>query len=109
MQWNFCYYIVAANRVIAHPGQDVELICQTPENMMIGWLVDSMGPFKVDSLHDGILDGYSASTHTNSIIILNIMMNDSRNGTKYRCGITSGLFLEQEIDAFILYVTGELQ
>ena len=103
------YYVVAANIVIAHPGQDVELICSLSQTTHIGWLIDHTGPYGVNSFLSGILDGYSADVVTNSIIILNIMMNDSRNGTEYQCGIMKGLFLEQESDPITLYVTGEFQ
>ena len=107
------FYAVAVTAgpiVIAHPGQDVELICNSGLGN-IGWLVDHTGPYGVSSLHNGILDGYSAHFHTASIIILNIMMNDSRNGTEYQCGIIyiRGLFLEHESDPITLYVTGEFQ
>ena len=101
------------NTVIAHPGQNVELLCSIGETTggmhNIGWLVDGIGPFGVNSLLNGILDGYSAHAHTTSIIILNITMNDSRNGTEYRCGIIRDSFLAQENDSILLYVTGEFQ
>ena len=109
----FIFYAVgvaAANIVIAHPGQEVELICnlsQTSGN--IGWTIDYTMPYGVSSLHNGILDGYSAHIQTNSLIILNIMMNDSRNETEYQCGIISGLLLEHESDVITLHVTGEFQ
>ena len=104
------YYIVAANIVIAHPGQEVELICnlrQTSEN--IGWTIDHTAPYGVSSLHNGIRDGYSADIQTNSLIILNITMNDSRNDTEYQCGTTDGTVLQQESDVITMYVTGEFQ
>ena len=104
------YYIVAANIVIAHPGQEVELICnlsQTSGN--IGWTIDHTAPYGVSSLYNGILDGYSADIKTKSLIILNITMNDSRNETEYQCGITIGIVLQQESDVITLYVTGEFQ
>ena len=97
---------MAANIVIAHPGQDVELICNSGL-VNIGWLVDHTGPYGVSSLHNGILDGYSADINTNSIIIQNIMMNDNRNGTEYQCGIVNGPFLEHENPPITLYVAGE--
>ena len=110
MQCNSCHYVVAAaNNVIAHPGQDVELICSLGL-VDIGWLVDHMGPYGVSSLFNGVLDGYSADIGTNSIIILSITMNDSRNGTEYQCGIIrGGSFLEHESDPITLYVAGEFQ
>ena len=113
------FYAVAVtaghNRVIAHPGQDAELICSLSQTLgsrhSVGWLVDYTGPYGINSLYNGLLDGYSAHFYTTSIIILNIMMNDSRNGTEYQCGIIyiRGLFLEQESDPITLYVTGEFQ
>ena len=104
------YYIVAANIVIAHPGQEVELICNLSQTMDIGWTIDHSVSYGVSSLHNGIMDGYSADIQTNSLIILNITMNDSRNGTEYQCGITDGgPVLQQESDVITLYVTGEFQ
>ena len=82
---------------------------QTLVAKIIGWLVNGEGPYGVNALLSGVLDGYSANIHTTSIIILNIMMNDSRNGTEYRCVITSGGVLQEESDAIILYVAGEFQ
>ena len=75
----------------------------------IGWTIDDIGPYGVSALYNGILDGYSASTDTTSIIILNIMMNDSRNGTEYRCGVNNGGVLQLESNAITLYVAGEFQ
>ena len=104
------YYIVAANIVIAHPGQEVELICNLSQTSNIGWTIDHEIPYGVSSLHNGILDGYSADIQTNNLIILNITINDSRNETKYQCGITMGpVFQQQESDVITLYVTGEFQ
>ena len=104
------YYIVAANIVIAHPGQEVELICKLSQTSHTGWTIDYTTPYGVSSLHNGILDGYSADIQTNSLIILNITMNDSRNETEYQCGITDGgPVFQQESDVITLYVTGELQ
>ena len=81
----------AAHKIIisARPGQDVEITCglrKTTGNIQnVGWTIGNIGSYGVSSLLNGILDGYSASVHTTSIIILNIMMNDSRNGTEYQC------------------------
>lgn len=98
------------NIVIAYPGQEVELICSL--GWISGsteWIINNMGPYGVSSLYNGLIDGYSASTHTNSIIILNITMNDSRNaGTEYQCGIFSGSFSLWD-DLITLYVAGEFQ
>ena len=113
-----CYYTVAAhegyNTVIAHPGSFVELSCnlvRTTRNLNIRWLVDYSGPYGINALYNGLLDGYSASAHTTSIIILNIMMNDSRNGTEYQCvSMSYNNMIEQVSDIiFLLYVTGKFQ
>ena len=98
-------YIVAANIAIAHPGQDVELLCSLSYSVNTGWLVDKSGPYGASSLRNGIVDGYSAHLQTNNLIILNIMMNDNRNGTEYQCVINGGM--SQEGDTIILYVAGE--
>ena len=120
---NLCYYTVAAhegyNTIIAHPGEYVELPCNLvrAENAQnIGWLIDHTGPYRVNTLLNGVLDGYSSHHRTNSIIILNIMMNDSRNGTEYQCVSRSYIYynyydyfvIEQYSDIiFLLYVAGE--
>ena len=103
----------ATNIVItsAHPGQDVELTCsldKTTDRQIKGWLIDHTGPYGVNSLLNGILDGYSTD-FGNSIIILNIMMNDSRNGTEYQCVImTTDMMIQEESDTvFLLHVAGE--
>ena len=102
-----CTYVVAAaNIVIAHPGQDAELICSLGQTLVnTKWLINDMGPYGASSLYNGLLDGYSSNSHTNSIIILNITMNDNRNGTNYRCKI-NGLSSKEKI---ILYVTSKSQ
>ena len=95
--------------ISARPGQDVELTCslgKSTENRHIGWMIEYTGPYGVNALLNGILDGYSADLGT-SIIIENIMMNDSRNGTEYQC-VTIGMTTQQESHiVFLLHVTGE--
>ena len=118
--YNLCYYYTVAAQqarkiVIAHPGQGVELSCslgETTENRkIIAWKVDNVGPYTVNSLRNGILIGYSAHTHSTSIIIQNIMMNDRRNGTEYYCVIitNSNVVLQESDTVFQLYVAGEFQ
>ena len=114
--YNLYYYTVAAQeRVFAHPGQDVELSCSLGETTggrrSIGWLVDHWGPYGVSSIRSGILTGYSAHADSTSIIILNIMMNDSRNGTEHQCvTISSNMMVQDYSDTiFLLYVAGEYQ
>ena len=111
--YNLYYYTVAAaqERVIVHPGQDVELSCSLGQPTNIGWLVDNMEPHGVSSLRNGILTGYSAHAGGTSIIILNIMMNDRRNGTEHQCVKMSsnGMIQEYSDTIFLLYVAGEYQ
>ena len=117
---NLCYYTVAAqearNIFIAHPGQSFELLCNlantTGNRQTIAWRVDNMGPYTVNSLRNGILVGYSAHADSTSIIIQNIMMNDSRNGTQYQCVIIRNRYSNVVLhdgEVLQLYVAGEFQ
>ena len=74
---NLYYYVVAANTVIAHPGQDVELSCSLATLEGTGWLVGNEGPYGVSSLLNGILDGYSAHIQTNSLMIVGMGLSFS--------------------------------
>ena len=100
--------------VIAHPGQDFELLCTvTPSGgQTAAWLINNELPYTVDQLHNGILTGYSLNK--NNLIIENIMMNDDRNDTEYSCVTVPStvsqptvLDIIDESDATILYVAGE--
>ena len=101
--------------VIAHPGQDVELLCTvTPsDGQTAGWLINHGGPYTVQQLHNGILTGYSSNG--NNLIIENIMMNDDRNNTEYSCVTVPSTRLRplsdivDESDPTFLYVAGEYQ
>ena len=76
--------------VIAHPGQDVELLCNVTESsttLTEGWLVNSMGLYRINALRNGILTGYSASLDSNNLIVENITKNDSRNGSEYSISV----------------------
>ena len=115
------FYTVAAQEgpgiVIAHPGQDVELLCTvtvTSGNQVAGWLVNSMGPYRISALRSGILARHNTTLGSNNLIVENIVMNDDRNGSDYRCvivppqGILPGIIID-ESDPTILYVAGEYQ
>ena len=115
------YFTVTAQQgpgiVIAHPGQDVELLCTvTPsDGQTAAWIIDDGVIHTVQQLHNGILTGYS-TTDGNNLIIENIMMNDDRNGTVYSCGTVSSTVSQptfadiiDESDPTILYVAGEYQ
>ena len=119
-----CYTctVVAAQEgpgiVIAHPGQDVELLCTvtvTSTSQTTGWLVNNMGPYRINSIRIGILTGHSATLDNSNLIVENIMMNDVRNGSEYRCvilpaqGMATFADIIDESDPTILYVAGEYQ
>ena len=114
---SFIKFLVAAQRdhvtVIAHPDQDVELLCTvTPsDGQTAAWEIDNV-VYTVQQLHNGILTGYSSNG--SNLMIENIMMNDDRNVTEYSC-VTVPSTVSQpsvadiidESDTTILYVAGE--
>ena len=61
----------------------------------------------MNALFNGIEAGYNISG--NNLIVENIMMNDDRNNTEYRCVIiTQGTTtILRQSDPTILYVAGE--
>ena len=101
--------------VIAHPGQDVELLCDvTPSgNGSVAWIMDRMGPYGLNSIQNGIAPGYTTTLGSNNLIVQNIMMNDDRNDTEYQCVIgtqdedTMLLQPTEMGNITILYVAGE--
>ena len=90
---NCFYFTVIAQEgpgiVIIHPaGQDVELLCTvmtSNNNEAVAWTINYGTPYGVVGLLNGIVVGYSANG--NNLIVENIMMNDDRNNTEYRCVI----------------------
>ena len=111
------WYIVDAQQrdiiVTAHPGQDVELLCTVTadySNQTAAWLIQHVGPYSLQQLRDGILTGYS--TNGSNLIIQNIMINDDRNDTEYRCVIVWIDDLKEILEmshTIILFVMGEYQ
>ena len=96
--------------VIAHPGQDVELLCTvnvTLTNEIVEWLVNNMGPYGINALHNGILAGYTTTPGSNNLIVENIMMNDNRNDTEYQCVIVSQGTIQRRSDRTFMFVAGE--
>ena len=80
------------------------------------WLVNhTAGPYGVNALRNDILTGYSAALDSSNLIVENIMMNDVRNDSDYRCVIISQNTSIQhpsilrESDPTLLYVAGEYQ
>ena len=111
-------YTVAAQEnltvVIAHPSQDVELLCTVTvtSGQTAAWLINmTMRPYRISAIHDGILPGYTANLSSNNLIVKNITMNDDRNGSDYRCVIvplTGTPSLVEKSNPTILYVAGKL-
>ena len=105
-----------SNKVIAHPGKGVVLICDlTPRrDQTAAWLIDNGQIHTLQQLRNGILTGYSS--RGNNLIIENIKMNDDRNNTEYICVTVSSTVsnptlsdIEDENAPTILYVVGEYQ
>ena len=97
--------------VIVHPaGQDVELLCSVaiPGTVQAGvtWIINSV-QYGLSSLANGILIGYSADIISSNLIVKNIVMNDNRNNTEYRCVIIMSDMITEDSDPTFLYVTGE--
>ena len=96
--------------IIAHPGEDVELLCtliMINGNVQTGWLINQMGPYGKNVLHNGILTGYRTPLNSDNLIVEDIVMNDIRNDTEYRCVITQGRIILDQSDPIFLYVTGK--
>ena len=101
--------------VIAHPGQDIELMCTvTPSGSgSVAWIINGNGPYGVNSIQNGIASGYTANLGSNNLIVQNITMNDDRNVTEYQCVIAiedeDTMFLQpiEMSNVTILYVAGE--
>ena len=97
--------------VIVRPaGQDVELPCSVAKPGAVqpgaAWIINH-NQYTVASLSYGILDGYSADINSNNLIVKNIMMNDTRNNTEYRCVIIMSDTITGDSDPTFLYVAGE--
>ena len=104
--------------VIAHPGQDVELLCTVTvtSGNQVAWLVNNLGPYGINALRNGILAGYTATLGSDNLIVEDIMINDVRNGSEYQCVIVPAQYymitvadIIDESDPTILYVAGEYQ
>ena len=90
--------------VIAHPGQDVELLCNLTGTVP-SWSVNNT-TYRLSQLFAGGLTGHNITG--SNIIIEAIMMNDDRNGSVYFCIISQAPPTPDiESDPTILYVAGE--
>ena len=102
------FHTVAAQEgpgiVIAHPGQDVELLC-TVTGAIPSWRVNSV-VYTLTDLFNGTLAGHN--TTGINIIVEDIMMNDNRNGSVYICLIQQIPPIPDIVsDPITLYVAGE--
>ena len=85
----------------------------TSATQAAAWLINNMGPYRINSIRGGILAGYTGHLGSNNLIVENIMMNDDRNGSDYRCVIVPALglvtlaYIMEESDPAILYIVGE--
>ena len=94
--------------VIAHPGQDVELLCtvtMTSGNPTVSWIINDIGPYGLASLCEGRLTGYSSIG--NNLIVKNVTVNDDRNGSNYNCVITSRIAILRQSNSTNLNIAGE--
>ena len=109
------YFAVTAQEgpgiVIVHPaGQDVELLCTVLRSSQeqVAWTINHGTPYRAIGLRNGRVAGYSANG--TNLIVKNIMMNDDRNNTEYRCVIIRYSYsIIRQSDPAILYVAGEYQ
>jgi len=109
--------IKGPGRYIVCPGQDVELLCTFNDLVLSSlntlearWEIGHMGPYGINALLNGRVPGYSANVDNTNIIVENIMMNDGRNGTEYRCMLFNNMgTMLNESDRIILYVAGEYE
>ena len=101
--------------MIVNPAdQDVTLSYDLhPRNETPGWMID-LTSYGVQSIANGLVAGYSANIFNNNLrIIKNIMMNDDRSGTWYRCVIVRSIEGSHDHEVLesgnitILYVAGE--
>ena len=75
--------------------------------------MNNEGPYRINAIRNGILTGYTATLDGGNLIVENIMMNDGRNGSEYRCvivpaqGMVTFADVIDESDPTILYVAGE--
>ena len=78
-------------------------------NEQVAWTINHGTPYTVMGLRNGIVTGHSSNG--NNLIVENIMMNDDRNNTEYRCVIiTAGTTtIQRQSNPTILRVAGEYQ
>ena len=81
---------------------------ESTNDATVGWLINHLGPYGLNALHNGQVPEYSTYLDKTDLIIENIMMNDDRNDTEHRC-ILKLLVQNTTIrgDPILLIVAGE--
>ena len=108
MMFIYIYHTVAAQEgpgiVIAHPGEDVELLCNVTGGTPT-WTVNNV-TYTLSQLFTGQLAGHRSNS--SNIIVEDIMMNDDRNVSVYICLIPQTPPIPDIVSSpTILYVAGE--
>ena len=105
-----CYFTVVAKEcnkdsmiVVVHPGDEAQLLC--PVRRGTGWIINNGTILGVIALLNGTEPGHSSNGR--SIIVKNIMLNDVRNGSEYRCVKVQNGSIIDESNSICLYVAGE--
>ena len=103
----YLFTVSAQDIVISIPGQDVELMCDVGTGPTVLWRInESSSVHTLNDLFNGAVAGHGV--RGSNIVIQNIMMNDVRNGSQYRCEV-SQLPPDPNIigNVTIMYVAGE--
>ena len=117
------YFIVAAQNdveqritVTVHPAGQNHVLMYTLRqpfqiNESAGWIIDHSIPRGINLLVNGGVRGYSADLLNNNLIIENIAMKDSRNGSEHQCVIIRADGFNNQVvesgDIIILLIAGE--
>ena len=99
--------------MVGRPGENVELLCSLASTsnytVFVAWVINhGVTPHGINALHNGVVDGYSATLVNTNLIIKDITLNDDRNDSEYRCVILQDeTTILHESEPIILYVAGE--
>ena len=99
-------------KVIARPGQDVELLCPFTEtaDLIVEWRIARFYFADINDLANGLEDGYSANRGNANLIVEDLVINDNRNGTEYWCSlfnITDDFILTNYSESTFLCIASE--
>ena len=85
----------------------------TSDTQGVAWVINNLGPYRLNAIRGGVLTGYTAALDSNNLIVENIMMNDVRDGSEYKCvivptqGIVTLADIIEESNSTTLHVAGE--